>query len=68
MRDRHAGEQGRERQAVLVQKNQQNKGFLLVPAERIELPTNGLQNVCGGTIPDSSCADISGTSFIFSLS
>ena len=46
MRDRHAGEQGRERQAVLVQKNQQNKGFLLVPAERIELPTNGLQNRC----------------------
>ena len=44
MRDRHAGEQGRERQAVLVQKNQQNKEFLLVPAERIELPTNGLQN------------------------
>jgi hypothetical protein len=39
----------RRRSAVRVEdckmkKNQENKGFLLVPAERIELPTFGLQN------------------------
>jgi hypothetical protein len=28
------------------EESQKNKGFLLVPAERIELPTFGLQNRC----------------------
>ena len=35
--------------------------------ERIELPTNGLQNLDGRADPVSSCADLSRASFIFSL-